>query len=197
MKTRPSRPTFRRSRIALSVLCVLASQATSRPAEACTNFLVTRGASVDGSTMVSYSADSHVRYGELYLRRGGTWPKGTKVALFDRGDARPLGEIPQASRTYNVIGFMNENQVAIGESTFGGRKELEDKTGVVDYGSLMFLAMDRARTRQGRHPGHRGAGGRARLREHRRVVLDRRPRRGLDHGDHREGNGPRRRPEEQ
>lgn len=96
--------------------------------------------------MVTYSADSHVRYGELYLRRGGTWPAGTTVKLFDRGDARPRGEIPQAAKTYNVIGFMNEKQVAIGESTFGGRKELEDKTGIVDYGSLMFLAMDRSRT---------------------------------------------------
>ncbi len=146
MKTRPTSLPFRRGRIAPSVVCVLASLAAPRPAEACTNFLVTRGASVDGSTMISYSADSHVRYGELYLRRGGTWPAGTTVKLFDRGDARPLGEIPQAAQTYNVIGFMNENQVAIGESTFGGRKELEDKTGVVDYGSLMFLSMDRART---------------------------------------------------
>jgi dipeptidase len=146
MQTRPSRPSFRRGRLALPVFCILAFQATPRPAEACTNFLVTRGASVDGSTMITYSADSHVRYGELYLRRGGTWPEGTKVALRDRGDSRPLGEIPQAAQTYNVIGFMNENQVAIGESTFGGRKELEDKTGIVDYGSLMFLAMDRART---------------------------------------------------
>lgn len=146
MKTRPARPFPRRGRIVLPVCCALATLAVPRPAEACTNFLVTRGASVDGSTMITYSADSHVRYGELYLRRGGTWPAGTTVKLFDRGDSRPLGEIPQAAQTYNVIGFMNENQVAIGESTFGGRKELEDKTGVVDYGSLMFLSMDRART---------------------------------------------------
>ena len=146
MKTRPSGPSSRRNRIVPSVCLCLATLAAPRSADACTNFLVTRGASVDGSTMVTYSADSHVRYGELYLRRGGTWPAGTTVKLFDRGDARPLGEIPQAATTYNVIGFMNENQVAIGESTFGGRKELEDKTGVVDYGSLMFLAMDRART---------------------------------------------------
>ena len=146
MPTTPSRPFPRRRRIALPVCCALATLAAPRPAGACTNFLVTRGASVDGSTMVTYSADSHVRYGELYLRRGGTWPAGATVKLFDRGDARPLGEIPQAAKTYNVIGFMNENQVAIGESTFGGRKELEDKTGIVDYGSLMFLAMDRSRT---------------------------------------------------
>lgn len=146
MQSPSSGPTSRRARILASVFCSLLPIATARPAGACTNFLVTRGASADGSTMITYSADSHVRYGELYFRRGGTWPAGTTVKLFDRGDARPLGEIPQAPTTYNVIGFMNENQVAIGESTFGGRKELEDKTGIVDYGSLMFLSMDRART---------------------------------------------------
>lgn len=117
-----------------------------RSAEGCTNLLVSRGASADGSVMLTYSADSHVRYGELYLRRGGTWPEGSTVALRDRGSMKPLGEIPQAPRTYTVIGFMNENAVAIGESTFGGRQELADPTGVMDYGSLMFLAMDRATT---------------------------------------------------
>lgn len=142
----PPRPTRRPSSLPALAGIALAALVPHPPAAACTSYLVTRGASVDGSTMVSYSADSHVRYGELYRRRGGTWPAGTKVALRDRGDARPLGEIPQAPRTYDVIGFMNENQVAIGESTFGGRKELEDPTGLVDYGSLMFLAMDRART---------------------------------------------------
>lgn len=116
----------------------------ARVGDGCTNFLVTRGASADGSVMISYSADSHVRYGELYLRRGGSWPEGTKVLLRDRGSMKPLGEIPQAPRTFTVIGFMNENAVAIGESTFGGRKELQDPTGMMDYGSLMFVAMDRA-----------------------------------------------------
>lgn len=147
MQSRPTRPAPRRRRKVVPLLgCALALLAAPRPAAACTNFLVTRGASVDGSTMITYSADSHVRYGELYRRRGGEWPAGTTVKLFDRGTARPLGEVPQAARTYDVIGFMNENQVAIGESTFGGRKELEDRTGIVDYGSLMFLSMDRART---------------------------------------------------
>lgn len=146
MQSPTSGPTSRSARILASVFCGLLPLAAPQPAEACTNFLVTRGASADGSTMITYSADSHVRYGELYFRRGGEWPAGTTVKLFDRGDARPLGEIPQAPKTWNVIGFMNENQVAIGESTFGGRKELEDKTGIVDYGSLMFLSMDRART---------------------------------------------------
>lgn len=117
-----------------------------RGAEGCTNLLVSRGASADGSVMITYSADSHVRYGELYLRRGGQWPAGSTVLLRDRGSMKPLGEIPQAPTTYTVIGFMNENAVAIGESTFGGRKELADPTGVVDYGSLMFLALDRSRS---------------------------------------------------
>lgn len=140
------RPFLSQVRLAALVACVLAALAAPRAAEACTSYLITRGASVDGSTMISYAADSHVRYGELYFRRGGTWPAGSRVALRHRDDDRPLGEIPQAPRTYDVVGFMNENQVAIGESTFGGREELRDPNGGIDYGSLMFLAMDRSRT---------------------------------------------------
>jgi dipeptidase len=111
---------------------------------ACTNYLVTRGASVDGSTMITYAADSHIRYGELYWRPAATWPAGSMVTLYDRGTAKPLGQIPQPAQTYQVIGFMNEHQVAIGETTFDGRKELFDSTGIVDYGSLMFLALQRS-----------------------------------------------------
>jgi dipeptidase len=118
----------------------------SMQAVPCTNYMVTRGASADGSTMVTYAADSHIRYGELYWRPAGKWPAGTMVTLYDRGTAKPLGQIPQAPETYQVIGFMNEHQVAIGESTFDGRKELHDTTGIVDYGSLMFLALQRSRT---------------------------------------------------
>lgn len=113
---------------------------------ACTNYLVTKGASVDGSTMISYAADSHIRYGELYWRPAADWPDGAMVTLYDRGTAKPLGQIPQARHTYQVTGFMNEHQVAIGETTFGGRHELEDSTGIVDYGSLMFLALQRSKT---------------------------------------------------
>lgn len=113
---------------------------------ACTNYMVTKGASADGSTMVTYAADSHIRYGELYWRPAATWPAGSMVTLYDRGTAKPLGQIPQPSQTYQVIGFMNEYQVAIGESTFDGRKELLDTTGIVDYGSLMFLALQRSKT---------------------------------------------------
>lgn len=115
-------------------------------AKSCTNYLVTKGASADGSTMVSYAADSHIRYGELYWRPAASWPAGTMVTLYDRGTAKPLGQIPQVPYTYQVIGFMNEHQVAIGETTFDGRSELYDSTGIVDYGSLMFLALQRSKT---------------------------------------------------
>jgi len=114
--------------------------------KACTNFLVSKGASVDGSTMISYAADSHVRYGELYWKPAADWPEGTMVTLYDRGSNKPLGQIPQARHTYQVTGFINEFQVAIGETTFGGRPGLEDSTGIVDYGSLMFVALQRSKT---------------------------------------------------
>ncbi|NCC87648.1 MAG: dipeptidase, partial [Clostridia bacterium] len=111
---------------------------------ACTNYLVTKGASADGSTMISYAADSHIRYGELYWRPAGEWQNGDMITLYDRGTAQPLGQIPQPQKTYQVIGFMNEHQVAIGETTFGGRSELMDSLAIVDYGSLMFLALQRS-----------------------------------------------------
>jgi dipeptidase len=118
---------------------------TVQPTNACTNFLVTKGASVDGSTMISYAADSHIRYGELYFSPAKHWPAGSMVTIYDRGTAKPLGQIPQVEYTYQTIGFMNEHQVAIGESTFGGRSELVDSTGLMDYGALMFLAIQRAK----------------------------------------------------
>lgn len=113
---------------------------------ACTSYLVTKGASADGSVMISYAADSHIRYGELYYRPGGKHAPGSTVKIFDRGTHKFLGEIPQAPETYTVIGFMNEHQVAIGETTFDGLKHLQDTTGILDYGSLMFLSMQRSKT---------------------------------------------------
>jgi len=118
---------------------------TVQPTIACTNFLVSKGASVDGSTMISYAADSHIRYGELYLSPAKQWPAGSMVTIYDRGSAKPLGQIPQVEYTCQTIGFMNEHQVAIGESTFGGRSELVDSTGLMDYGALMFLAIQRSK----------------------------------------------------
>jgi dipeptidase len=112
---------------------------------ACTSYLVTKGASADGSTMISYAADSHIRYGELYYLPGGPQPEGSYFQAYYRGSHKPLAKIPHSPYTYTVIGFMNEKQVAIGETTFGGRSELNDTTGMVDYGSLMFLAMQRSK----------------------------------------------------
>ncbi|MDR2848609.1 MAG: C69 family dipeptidase [Bacteroidales bacterium] len=113
---------------------------------ACTNFLITRGASADGSVMVSYSADSHTLYGELYYFAAAKHKAGAlrKITEWDTG--KPLGSIPEVPETYSVVGNMNEYQVVIGETTFGGRGELVDETGIVDYGSLIYLALQRSKT---------------------------------------------------
>lgn len=113
---------------------------------ACTNFLITKGASVDGSTFISYCADSHIRYGELYFTPAADWPEGSMRICYDRGTNAPRGSVPQPPHTYQVVGYINENQVAIGETTFGGREELVNPDGIVDYGSLMFIALERSRT---------------------------------------------------
>ena len=112
--------------------------------QACTNFLITKGASVDGSTMISYCADSHIRYGELYFTPAADWPEGSMRVCYDRGTNAPRGSIPQPAHTYQVVGYINENQVSIGETTFGGREELIDPNGIIDYGSLMFIALERS-----------------------------------------------------
>jgi len=113
---------------------------------ACTNFLVTPGASLNGSAMITYAADSHVLYGELYYRPAADYAPGTLVDVYEWDTNKFLGRIPQLSHTYSVIGNMNEHQVAIGETTYGGRPELYDSTGIVDYGSLIYITLQRART---------------------------------------------------
>jgi dipeptidase len=115
-------------------------------AMSCTSYIATPGATSDGSTLISYAGDSHIRYGQLYFRPRGNWPDGSMLTIYDRSSNRPLGDIPQPAETYQVIGFMNEFQVAIGESTFGGRNELADTTGKIDWGSIMFLGLQRAKT---------------------------------------------------
>ncbi len=112
---------------------------------ACTNILVTRGASRDGSTMITYAADSHTRYGQLYFLPAGDHPAGTMVDIRDYGNGAYLGKVNQVPHTFSVVGFMNEHQVSIGETTFGGRPELVDTAGIIDYGSLMFLTLQRSR----------------------------------------------------
>ncbi|MEG1497997.1 MAG: C69 family dipeptidase [Bacteroidales bacterium] len=115
-------------------------------AQACTNFLITKGASKDGSTMITYSADSHVLYGELYYRPAATYAEGTMMDIYDWDSGRKLGQIKQATRTYSVVGNMNEFQVAIGETTYGGLPQLVDTTGIVDYGSLIYICLQRSKT---------------------------------------------------
>lgn len=112
----------------------------------CTNFIVTKGASTDGSTMVTYTADSYTFYGTLYHSLPGVYPEGTLVKIYEWDTGKYLGSIKQASQIYNVIGNMNEFQVVIGETTFGGREELVDPKGVMDYGSLIYIALQRSKT---------------------------------------------------
>ena len=112
----------------------------------CTNFIVTKGASVDGSVMVSYTADSYGFYGELYHYPAVVYQNGTWLEIYEWDSGKFLGKIPQATVTYNVIGNMNEHQVVLGETTFGGREELSKANGFIDYGSLMYIALQRSKT---------------------------------------------------
>jgi len=113
---------------------------------ACTNFLITKGASTDGSTMISYAADSHVLYGELYHWSAATWPEGSMLDIYEWDTGKYLGQIKQAAETYNVVGNMNEWQVGIGETTYGGLRELSKQPGaIMDYGSLIYIGLQRAK----------------------------------------------------
>lgn len=114
--------------------------------EACTNVLVTKGASADGSCMVSYAADSHQLYGELYYRPAADWKKGEMLKIYEWDTGKYLGEIPQVRHTFQTVGNMNEHQLIIAETTYGGRPELFDSTGIMDYGSLIYVALQRAKT---------------------------------------------------
>ena len=112
---------------------------------ACTNFLVGKNASVDGSTMISYAADSYGMFGFLHYSPAQDWPEGAMREIKDWDTGRPQGFIPQVAHTYTVVGNMNEHQVAIGETTWGGREELWDTVGI-DYGSLIYVALERSKT---------------------------------------------------
>ncbi|MBK9096864.1 MAG: C69 family dipeptidase [bacterium] len=113
---------------------------------ACTNFIVTKGASADGSVMISYTADSYGFYGELYHFPAAVYNNGAWLEIYEWDSGKYLGRIPQAEVTYNVVGNMNEHQVVIGETSFGGREELVDPKGLIDYGSLMYIALQRSKS---------------------------------------------------
>ncbi|HJF92465.1 MAG TPA: C69 family dipeptidase [Mediterranea massiliensis] len=130
-------------RLTLAVVCMAAAVAD---ALACTNLIVGKNVSADGSTIISYSADSYSLFGELYHYSAGLHKKGTMINVYEWDTGKYLGQIEQARQTYNVVGNMNEFQLTIGETTFGGRPELVDTTGVIDYGSLIYLGLQRSRT---------------------------------------------------
>lgn len=132
-------------RIAFLMLLAVASGAQFT--YGCTNFLITKGATVDGSTMITYAADSHTLYGELYYQPANDYPDGAMRDIYEWDTGKFMGRIPQVSHTYSVIGNMNENQVAIGETTYGGREQLQKQPGaIMDYGSLIYVGLQRAKT---------------------------------------------------
>src|SRR5574344_1908946 len=130
-------------KIFISVMALLAM--TLGQLSACTNFIITKGASADGSCMVTYSADSHTLYGELYYTPAADHPAGSFRDVVEWDTGKKLGQIPQIPHTYSVVGNMNEYQLAIGETTYGGRAELEGTPGLIDYGSLIYITLERAK----------------------------------------------------
>ena len=128
-----------------SIIALLVTLVLPLTALACTNFIVGKNASADGSTIISYAADSYGMYGFLHFALAADWPEGAMREVNDWDTGRPQGQIPQVSHTYSVVGNMNEHQVTIGETTWGGREALWDTVGV-DYGSLIYIALERSKT---------------------------------------------------
>lgn len=112
----------------------------------CTNLMAGKLATVDGSVMITYSADSYMLFGALYHYPSKTYPEDAMLDVYEWDTGKYLGQIKQVEKTYAVIGNMNEFQVSIAETTFGGREELRDTTGIIDYGSLMYIGLQRSRT---------------------------------------------------
>lgn len=128
----------------LASLCA-ATALAAIPSLACTSLIATPGASADGSSMITYAADSHTLYGELYHQPAADHAPGAMRKVVDWDSGRLLGEIPEVPHTYATIGNMNEHGLTIAESTWGGRAELEG-SGMIDYGSLIYITLQRAKT---------------------------------------------------
>ena len=118
----------------------------STPSHACTNFIITRGASTDGSILVTYAADSHQLYGELYQHTGAKFKAGAMMPVYEWDTGKYLGDIPQVRQTYSTLSNMNEHSLIITETTYGGRAELHNPEGLIDYGSLIYITLQRAKT---------------------------------------------------
>ena len=134
------------NKIFASALMAVAMMGCVSEAEACSNFIVGKKASVDGSVMCSYSADDYGMFQYLCHYPAAKHAKGEMRKIFDWDSNKYYGEIPEAAETYNVIGNINEWQVTIGETTYGGREEMVDSTGIMDYGSLIYVALQRSKT---------------------------------------------------
>lgn len=132
----------------IAILAALMALVSIPRGEACTNFIVTKGASADGSVMVTYAADSHTLYGCLYKynKPGQPYGPGALHRVFEWDSGRFLTDIPQPTVTYNTVGNVNEHQLMISETTYGGRSELVDPNGKMDYGSMIYLALQRCKT---------------------------------------------------
>ena len=111
----------------------------------CTNLLITKGASIDGSVMVTYAADSHTLFGELYFKPAAKWPANSKLDVYNWDRGNYIGQIDQVPSTYQTVGNMNQHQVIITETTFGG-VNLANKNGLLDYGSLIYITLQRAKS---------------------------------------------------
>ncbi len=129
----------------LSLLMIISLFAEIRM-DACTNVVVTPGASKDGSSIVSYAADSHALYGELYFSPAARWKNGAMLNIVEWDTQRPTGAIRQVPFTYQTAGNMNEHQLIIAETTWGGKYDLSDPKGIMDYGSLIYVTLQRAKT---------------------------------------------------
>ena len=127
------------------VIAVITAMLLPLEAFACTNLIVAKDASTDGSTILSYAADSYGMFGFLHFAPAADWPEGAMREVKDWDTGRPQGFIPQIAHTSSVVGNMNENQVTIGETTWGGREELWDTVGI-DYGSLIYIALESSKT---------------------------------------------------
>ena len=132
-----------KSHLTLFLSAVLAL-APALEGNTCTNVIVTKGASKDGSTLVTYAADSHALYGELYFHPAAEWKPGSQLRITDWDSGKYLGDIDQVTRTWQTVGNMNEKQLIITETTWGGREELVDRRGRIDYGSIIYTTLQRA-----------------------------------------------------
>ena len=131
-------------KISLILVLMLCTMVTAK-LSACTNFIITKGANTSGSCMVTYAADSHTLYGELYYLAAADHTAGSFRDIIEWDTGERLGKIPEVAHTYAVVGNMNEHQLVIGETTYGGRSELWKTPGMIDYGSLIYITLQRAK----------------------------------------------------